>query len=472
MSATMTATRPLPLGRLDRDWHRVLVVGFGLSGKAAAQLLLDRGIEVWVVDKRDASEIGAEPFVARGMHLLPGEDAPLPPGVDAVVVSPGVSSRHRMVSAAKLRGLPVVGEIELAFPLLTGPVVAITGSNGKSTTTALTGKLLEAAGFPVVVCGNIGVPLASVVDGPADRVFVVELSSYQLETIKHFKPRAAAILNLSPDHLERHGDLASYAAAKRRITFRQDEGDVLVVNDDDATASATATRARRVAFSRRHPVEDGAWIEGTGDAARVVDAFGQELFRVADVPLPGPHNLENALAAALLAQAMGASPDAIVTGLRAFQALPHRTQRFLEADGVAFVDDSKATNLDSTARALEGFADWSVHLILGGRDKGGDYADIAALVGRKAAGLYLIGEAAQKIADRLGPIVGDRVVLERWETLERAVAAAIAAARPGQTVLLSPACSSFDQFRDFNHRGDEFQRLVREAVARGADGGA
>ena len=449
-----------PLGLAGRRWRRALVVGLGLSGKAAARLLLSRGVETWGVDRQAANELGIDDLLGAGLHWLAGESAALPDGLDVVVVSPGVSPRHPLVARARSQGLAVIGEIELAFPLLRGPMVAITGSNGKSTTTALTGAMLTAAGFPVVVCGNIGVPLASVVDapgpGPDERIFVVELSSYQLETIKTFRPRAAAILNVSPDHLERHGDLESYAAAKRAITRRQEEDDTLVLNADDPRVSATPSRARRRFFSRTHEVADGAWIRD----GVAIDSDGLELFTVGNVNLPGPHNLENALAAALLARALGAPPEAIQVGLHQFEALPHRTERFAEAGGVTFVDDSKGTNLDSTARALEGFADGSVHLILGGRDKGGDYAQIGTLVARKARRLYLIGEAAETIAARLG----DQVEIERSGTLDRAVEAAVARAQDGDTVLLSPACSSFDQFRDFNHRGDEFQRLVREAL--------
>lgn len=456
------------LGLAGRRWRRVLVVGLGLSGKAAVRLLLSRGVETWGVDQREVDELGIDDLLSLGLVALAGESAPLPAGLDALVVSPGVSPRHPLVVRARASGLPVVGEIELAFPLLDGPVVAITGSNGKSTTTALTGAMLSAAGYPVEVCGNIGVPLASVVADPlmpshrGERVFVVELSSYQLESIKTFRPRAAAILNLSPDHLERHGSLEAYAAAKRAITRNQKEDDTLVLNADDPRVAVTSSRARRRFFSRAHEMADGAWIRD----GVAVDSDGLELFAVADVPLPGPHNLENALAAALLARTLGASAEAIQVGLRGFAALPHRTQHFATADGVAFVDDSKGTNLDSTARALEGFADRSVHLILGGRDKGGDYAEIGDVVVRKARRLYLIGEAAEKIEARLASRLGGFVDIERCGTLERAVEAALAAVRAGDTVLLSPACSSFDQFRDFNHRGDEFQRLVREALQR------
>jgi UDP-N-acetylmuramoylalanine--D-glutamate ligase len=438
-------------------WQRVLVYGWGISGLAAARFLRRRGVEVVAVDRRGpaalAAEVAAQWAAQGGLAWLPGEDAELPAGIDGVVVSPGVRADRPLLAAALARGIPVVAEIELAFPFLNGPLVAITGSNGKSTTTAMTGALLAAAGRPVEVCGNIGTALCARLEGPAGRVFVVEVSSFQLEAIDTFRPRAATILNLSPDHLDRHGGMAGYAAAKRRITGRQTAEDTLVLNADDPAVVDIESRAQRVWFSRRDKVAAGCTLE----AGEVVGADGEALFAAADVPLAGPHNLENAMAAALLARSLGVSPADIARGLRSFRGLPHRMQPVATIGGVDFLDDSKGTNLDSTARGLEGFADRTVHLILGGRSKGADFALIAGMVARKAKRVYLIGEAAAEIESKLGSLVS----CDRSQTLERAVAAAAHEARAGETVLLSPACASFDQFRDFNHRGDEFQRLVR-----------
>jgi UDP-N-acetylmuramoylalanine--D-glutamate ligase len=357
--------------------------------------------------------------------------------------------------------VPVIAEVELAFPFLEGPVVAISGSNGKSTTTSMTGALLAANGVSAEVCGNFGVPLCDKVEGPPGRVFVVEMSSYQLETTDRFHPRAAALLNVSPDHLDRYGDMEAYAAAKRRLFARQCGDDVSVINADDPWTVAAATAARRRAFSRRGPVADGCFVDRDAVVERLPGSGERELFRAADVPVPGPHNLENAMAAALLAAALGTPPPAIRAGLRAFTGLPHRLQKVRERRGVAYFDDSKGTNLDATAKSLEGFADRSVHLILGGRNKGADFRELEAIVARRACGLYLIGEAAAEIGAAFAPL-RQRLPIRDDGTLERAVAAAAAVAAPGEVVLLSPACASFDQFRDFNHRGDEFQRLVRE----------
>ncbi len=360
-----------------------------------------------------------------------------------------------------------MAEVELAFRCLdgAGPVVGITGSNGKSTTTALTGALLEACGYAVEVCGNIGRPLSDCVAGAPGRCFVTELSSFQLETVDRFRPRAAALLNLSADHLDRHADLGLYAAAKRCLFARQTAADVAVLNADDPAVAEVALAARRRWFSRRGPVADGCYLDGD----RVVEvAPGRrpaELFRRRDLPLDGEHNLENAMAAALLARAAGAPAERFRAGLAGFRGLPHRLEKVATIDGVAWYNDSKATNLSAAARSLEGFADGSVHLILGGRHKGADPRRIAAPVRRKAARLYLIGEAAELFRDALG---GERPY-EMSGDLATAMAAAGAAARPGQAVVLSPACSSFDQYENFERRGDEFRRLAQARLG-GGDG--
>jgi UDP-N-acetylmuramoylalanine--D-glutamate ligase len=443
------------------EWRRVLVYGLGISGLAAARFLRQQGVEVVAVDRRGPAALGedvaTELAADGGLSWLSREDAELPAGIDGVVVSPGVPANRSLLAAARARGLPVVAEIELAFPFLNGPVVAITGSNGKSTTTAMTGALFAAAGRQVEVCGNIGTALCARIEGVAGRIFVVEASSFQLEAIDTFRPRAATILNLSPDHLDRHAGMAGYAAAKRRITLRQTAADTLVLNADDAAVAGLDSDARRAWFSREQKVPAGCHLSG----GEVLDAGGETLFATADVPVAGPHNLENAMAAALLARALGAATGDIARGLRSFRGLPHRMQSAATIGGVEFIDDSKGTNLDSTARGLEGFADRSVHLILGGRNKGADFSAIAGIVARKTRRVYLIGEAAAEIEARLGTAAST----VRSQTLDRAVAAAANEARPGETVLLSPACASFDQFRDFNHRGDEFQRLVHALSA-------
>ncbi len=458
------ATTRTDLGA-GRRWRRAAVYGLGLSGLAAARLLRRHGVEVAGFDGRPAGalalgELAADP----GVEVAAGaEPERLPDGIDALVLSPGVPPDRPLVADARRRGVPVVAEVELAFPLLEGPVAAITGSNGKSTTTALTGAILRAAGIATEVCGNIGDPLSGRVAGSPGRAFVVELSSFQLEAIETFRPRAAALLNLAPDHLDRYAGLADYLAAKRRIFANQGPGDVAVLNAADPASAASPTAARRRLFSRTGPVADGAWLR---DGLVIESAPGEperELFARADLPLAGEHNLENAMAAALLSRALGASPEAVRAGIRGFQGLPHRMQLVEVAGGVAWYDDSKGTNAAATERSLEGLPDGRVHLILGGKPKGEDPAALRAPVAAKAKRVYLIGEAAAELERGLA----GAAPLERCGTLERAVASAAERAEPGDVVLLSPACASFDQFDNYAHRGREFRRLVATIVRNG-----
>ena len=438
--------------------RRAYVLGLGMSGVAATALLAARGVEVVASDRRAATELELRDLAGHpGVDLRPGcDETELGPGFDAVVVSPGVALGHPLLESARRRRVPVVAEVELAFAYLDGPVLAVTGSNGKSTTTAMTGALLAGAGRAVEVCGNIGVPLAAVVDGPPGRTFVVELSSFQLETVDRFRPRAAALLNLSPDHLDRHGDLAGYLAAKRRIFARQGADDVAVLNADEPEVAATETRSRRRSFSRGGAVADGCDLSDGRVVERRPDDGARELFAAKDVSLPGPHNLENAMAAALLAVAADVAPASFPASLRGFAGLPHRLERCGERAGVVFYDDSKGTNVAATARSLEGFDDDSVHLVLGGRNKGADFAFLRPIVERKARHVYLIGESAAALERALSGAAG----LSRPGTLEAAVEEAAHRARPGEAVVLSPACASFDQFRDYRDRGRTFQRLV------------
>jgi UDP-N-acetylmuramoylalanine--D-glutamate ligase len=457
------------MSRCERtpDWHRALVYGLGISGRAAARLLRSWGVEVVAVDRRRREDLELGELAGdAGVELLLGDEPErLPERVEALVLSPGVPVNRPLVVEARRRGLPVIAEVELAFPHLGGPVVGITGSNGKSTTTALTGALLESAGFAVEVCGNIGAPLSSTAVGPAERIFVTELSSFQLETIDRFRPRAAALLNLTPDHLDRHRSFADYARAKRRLFENQGPDDVAVLNADDPEVAETAVVARRRWFSRRGPVEDGCFLDGERVLETEPNGTRRELFAAADLRIPGVHNLENAMAAALLAMAVGAGPESLRAGLAGFTGLPHRLQRVAELDGVIWYDDSKGTNVDATLKSLEGFADRSVHLILGGRDKGSDPAALAATIRRKACRLYLIGEAAESFGRALDGIV-DTVYSG---TLERAVEEASTSAVAGEVVLLSPACASFDQYSSYVQRGEHFHLLV-ERLTGGADG--
>ncbi|HEV7507243.1 MAG TPA: UDP-N-acetylmuramoyl-L-alanine--D-glutamate ligase [Thermoanaerobaculia bacterium] len=445
----------------NHRYRRVLVYGLGLSGRAAARLLLAHGATVLAVDDK---AVDAEDLTGRIEVLLDGK---LPAEIDLVVVSPGVPLDKPILEEARRRDIPVIAEVELSFPFLDGHVVAITGSNGKSTTTAMAVAMVRAAGLPVEMCGNIGEPLAGKVEGPAGRVFVVELSSFQIEGIVTLKPKAAALLNLAEDHLDRYGSMAAYADAKRRLFRTMDEDGIAVFNADDPETLRTPTRARRRAFSRLSKVADGCFAREDGTVIEVAPgAPDVDLFHAADVPLAGVQNLENAMAAALLARAMGVSPAAIVTALRGFTGLPHRLEKVGERDGVTFYDDSKGTNPGATMKAIEGFDDGTVHLILGGRNKDADLATLTPMIARKACRAYLIGEAAEEFAAALE----GAVPFERSETLDRAVRSAAGQARRGEAVVLSPACASFDQFRNFNHRGDVFQELARAAIAGGPHG--
>ena len=445
--------------------RRVAILGLGVSGRAAAELLLKRGVAVMATDARPAAELELGGLAtAPGLELRLGrEERELPHGIDALVVSPGVALGHPLVAAARAAGVPVAAEVELAYAFLDGRVVAVTGSNGKSTTTAMTGALLAGAGFAVEVCGNIGVPLSRFVDGAPGRIFVVELSSFQLETVHRFHARAAALLNLSPDHLDRHGTLPAYLAAKLRVFENQTAGDTAVLNADEPELATRPLAARRRLFSLAAEVEDGCFVADGRVIERAPGAADVELFAASDVPLRGPHNLENALAAALLARALGAPVAALAPALRAFRGLPHRLEPVAERADVVYFDDSKGTNVAATARSLEGFGDGSVHLILGGRNKGADLGYLRPIVARKAARVYLIGESAELFRDVLAGVVE----ISLAGTLERAVAEAAERARPGQSVVLSPACASFDQFRAYADRGRQFRRLARAATGEG-----
>ncbi|MDX1382605.1 MAG: UDP-N-acetylmuramoyl-L-alanine--D-glutamate ligase, partial [Thermoanaerobaculia bacterium] len=399
---------------------------------------------------------------------LGDEPRTVPTGVDGVVLSPGVPRSRPLVDDALRRGIPVVAEVELAFPFLDGDVIGITGSNGKSTTASLVAEILRCADLPGVLCGNIGEPLSSKIEGPEGRIFVVELSSFQLESVVRFRAHAAALLNVSPDHMDRYPSLAAYAAAKERIFERQGDDDTAVFNADDAVCARAATRVEKARvryFSRRNPVADGCWSEGGAVLEAEPGAGAEEVFRLDEIRLPGTANLENAMAATLLARACGAARDDVRRAVAGFAGLPHRLQHVADLDGVAWYDDSKGTNVGATLQSLAGFDDGSVHVILGGRSKGADFTALADVVGRKAVRAYLVGESASEIREALG----DRVPVEAAGTLERAVRAAAAAARAGEVVVLSPACASFDQFASFEDRGRRFQALVA-TLAEGGDG--
>jgi UDP-N-acetylmuramoylalanine--D-glutamate ligase len=418
----------------------VLVAGMGKSGIAAAELLRQHGAEVRATDSKP------------GEGLLP-QTVETFTSADLIVLSPGVPVDIPEVLAARQRGIPVIGEIELASYWMLGPVIGITGANGKTTTTAMTGHVLKEAGVPCQVGGNIGIaPTAMVNSSHAQQWNVLELSSFQLENIDEFSADIAAGLNLTPDHLDRHHTLETYINAKARLFETQYTGAHAVLNADDSIVSLWAKRtlAQVHWFSRQRKVEPGIWIENG-----YLTLNGEPLVAATEIPLMGAHNIENTMAAALCANLAGASLDGISQGIRTFPGVEHRIEFVRERDGVRWYNDSKATNVDATEKAVDAFPG-NLWIILGGKDKGSDYSVLRDKLAAKAKGILLIGAAANKIASQL-----DGLPLHQVETIDKAVERAADAARSGDIVLLAPACASFDQFQSYEHRGRVFKELVR-----------
>lgn len=463
----------LSLGPDLPEIRSAAVFGLARSGRAAVAALAERGVEVTGTDAKADLESLAERSGVR--YVLGGHPESLLDGIDLVVVSPGIPLTLPVFDAARARALPVVAEIELASRLLPGVVVGVTGTNGKSTTTALAAALLKSAGHYAVACGNFGTPWIHFAtkegangSGTAPRTWVVELSSFQLEGIRRFAPDVAVHLNLTPDHLDRYRSMDDYGAAKARIFENQREAQVAVLNADDPLVARVRPRARRLAFSRRRSPGMGAWLADDLFLADVTGKGPRIVAKRSDLALPGAHNVENALAALAATLPLGVTPEAAVETLRTFRGLPHRTALVRTVNGVGYWNDSKGTNVDATLKSLEGFEDHKVHLILGGKDKGDDFARLGPLAVRKARRILAIGKAAPAIAQALGRLPG--VVLEVVGTLEKAVEDAASNAEPGDAVLLSPACASFDQFRNFEHRGEVFESLVKALPERTAAG--
>ena len=440
---------------------RVLVVGLARTGIATALFCAARGARVTATDERAESELreGAEKLSAAGCALEFGvhrEKTFL--AQDLIVPSPGVPYALPALEAARARGIPVWSEIELASRFLAGRLMAITGSNGKTTTTSLLGHILEKAGVPTLVAGNIGVPLISRVETTSDStITVVEVSSFQLENITAFRPDVAVLLNITPDHLDRHGSLEAYGRAKARLFENQTANDFAVLNADDAGVTPYApSRPQVFWFSRTMRVASGAFLRGD-DVVFRRDGAETVLLRRNQIGLRGEHNVENVLAAASAGLLAGAAPAAIASGVETFAGVEHRLEFVAEIAGVSFFNDSKATNVDATLKALDAFPG-RLLVILGGKDKGGDFTLLREPLRRRACLLLLIGAATEKIAAQ----VGADLPVERAGTLDRAVRLAFERARPGDTVLLAPACASFDQFENYEHRGRVFKQLVRQ----------
>jgi len=451
------------VGGLELSGQKVLVVGAGLSGLAAANFLAAHGALTTLTDAKAPGELqlsGLDPRVTVHAGGYPG-----PGGFDLVVTSPGVPPREAVLARAREAGVPVIGELELAWRFCRAPIIAVTGTNGKTTTTALIGEIAGRA-RPTLVGGNIGVPLvARVADLPGDALVVAEVSSFQLATTDRFRPAVAVVLNIVPDHLDWHGGMAAYEEAKARILANQTGTDAAVLNDDDPATRARASRChgRVLFFSTRREPEEGAFVRDGRILCRL-DGREEDVAAVADFRLPGEHNLANALAAVAASRAAGIPTAAVAAGLAAFGGVRHRLETVLEHRGVRWVNDSKGTNPAAAVTALRSFAG-PIVLIAGGRNKGGDFASFAAEVAKRVRLVILLGEAAPDIGAALSGC-GFTAVL-RARDLAQAVALAAARAAPGDTVLLSPACASWDMFRNYEERGDQFCRLAREVAGTG-----
>ena len=454
---------------METAGKKVLIIGAARSGIAAARFLVGQGAIVALNDQKPIDKWSAEAVALKdaGVGLLPGE----PPSwlldqLDLVVVSPGVPANIIPIRYAERAGAEVIGEVELAARYLKGRIVAITGSNGKTTTTSLIGELLRDAGFTVQVGGNIGRALISMVESSReDGWTVVELSSFQLETIKTFRPSIAVVLNVTPNHMDRYETFNDYAAAKHRIFMNQSEDDVAVLNADDPTVASWAPglRAKVMTFSVKSELERGVFLRDDELVFRW-DEGEQDLLRVNEMKLRGLHNVENVAAALTVGIAAGAQVESMFESMREtvkqFNPVEHRLEFVDEIRGVRFYNDSKATSVDATLKALEAFANevGRVVLILGGKGKKAPYAPLEQLVRTKVRKLILIGEDAETIENELG----QHAPFERASDMKDAVAKSFAAAEQGDVVLLAPACASFDMFESFEHRGAVFKQNVTD----------
>lgn len=449
---------------MDVNNKRVLVVGLGKSGVASALFLKAKGARVTVSDSKPQDQLKDQipVLLDNGIAVETGGHGERTfRGQDLIVVSPGVPTDSPPLVQARALGENVIGEVELAAQFFPGRIVAITGSNGKTTTTTLAGEIVAAAGHRAAVGGNIGTPAISLVEAAtADTIAVLEVSSFQLETIQIFRPQVAVVLNVTPDHLDRHRTFAAYADAKARIFENQRAGDFTVLNADDRTCVelATRTRAQVFWFSRATEVKQGAFVHEGRIFFR--DHSGQrEIMLVSEIPLKGAHNVENVLAAVCVGALLGCAPDRIQAAVRNFKAVEHRLEHVATIGGVDYYNDSKATNVDATIKAIESFPA-NIHLILGGKDKGSDYTVLNELIQKRVKRVYTIGAAAAKIESQIVSSKNGGPEIDHAETLETAIRHAAEIAKPGDVVLLAPACASFDQFRNYEHRGKVFKQVV------------
>jgi UDP-N-acetylmuramoylalanine--D-glutamate ligase len=445
---------------LDLADKEIVIVGMARSGLAVAEFLWKRGVRVTLSDSRQAAELEPAIRFLNERHIgyeTGGHSTKLFDSGDLIVVSPGVPLSLPVLRQAARKGKTVISEIELASRYLRGQVIAITGTNGKTTTTALVGEILRMAGFPTQVGGNIGTPLISLVEASSDDTWsIVELSSFQLEAVPTFRPHIAVILNITPDHLDRYASFEEYAQAKLNIFENQLSSDFAVLNHEDPNLRKAAGKIRSQVF----------WFSGDGEVQRGTYAAGgqivyksgttsEQVMACAEVPLKGRHNLENVAAAVAAARLAGVPSSAVAKGVRSFKAVEHRLEPVADIKGVHFFNDSKATNVDATIKALEAF-DSGVILILGGRDKGGNFKALSRLLQERARSVILLGEASDKIRTQLE----GTVAMRQAGSMDAAVKMAFQQAVPGDTVLLAPACASFDMFQNYEHRGREFKAAV------------
>ena len=441
---------------------RVLVVGLGKSGVASALFLQSLGARVTVSDAKSQEQLRDEipALLDKGIVVETGKHGERTfHDQDLIVVSPGVPYDVPPLQQARRLGVAVIGEIELAACFLTGNIVAITGSNGKTTTTTLTGEIIASGGQRTLVGGNIGTPAITFVEQSSPETWVVlEISSFQLETVETFRPKISSVLNVTPDHLDRHGSMDNYIASKARIFENQTEDDLAVLNaDDEVTVKMSAgIRPKVYWFSRRKEVSVGTFVRDGKIIFR--DTNGErEIMPVSEIKLKGAHNVENALAAVAIGALAGVEPEKIRRAVRDFKAVEHRLEYVATLNGVEYYNDSKATNVDATIKALESF-DGNIHVILGGKDKGSDYSVLQELLRERVKRVYTIGAAAEKIESQ----VTGATAITRAHTLENAVRKAAEMAAAGDVVLLAPACASFDQFENYEQRGKAFKEAVQQ----------
>ncbi|MFH1784270.1 MAG: UDP-N-acetylmuramoyl-L-alanine--D-glutamate ligase [bacterium] len=443
----------------DFKGKNVVVLGMGKSGIAAARLLNSLGAHVTISESGDGSGFKKQIKALEEINInvqTGGHTDTIIEDAKLLVISPGIASNIDIVNKASQKGIPVVGEIELACGFIKAPIVAITGTNGKTTTTTLIGNILSKSKGTVDVAGNIGKPLSEVALGSANEVVVAEISSFQLETINKFHPRISVILNLTPDHLDRYKDMRQYASAKKRIFENQGEGDFLIANaDDDAVCKMVKdANCKVVFFSTKKELEEGVYISQGNIIARL-DGKGSS-FPLSVIKIPGMHNVENVLASVAVSIILNVENDILIEAISGFGGVEHRLETVREINGVKFINDSKATNVDSVIRALESF-NAPIVLIAGGRDKGSPYTPLKELVREKVKALVLLGEGAQKIKEELGTETDVSLVV----SMKEAVKVSFKVAAKGDIVLLSPACSSYDMFENYEERGRVFKELVK-----------